>query len=50
MNYRPSAQLREMHDDLRCPADCPLCLRIEQAEVEPREGRDYLTVDQYPER
>ena len=50
MNFRPTAQLREMHDDARCPTDCPLCARIEAAEFEPRGPRDYLTVFDYPER
>ena len=50
MNFRPTAQLREMHDDARCPTNCFLCARIEAAELaEPRGPRDHLTVQDYPE-
>ena len=49
MNYRPTAQLRELHDAARCPRDCPLCSRIEAAEYEPRTARDYLITRDFPE-
>lgn len=49
MNYRPSAELRELHDDARCPRDCPLCGRIDADEYEPRSGRDHLITRDFPE-
>lgn len=49
--HRESAWLREMHDEGRCPDDCPLCARIEQAQAREQQGpHDYLTVDEYEER
>jgi hypothetical protein len=50
MNFRPTAQLREMHDDARCPDSCPLCAQIDAAKSEPRGPRDHLTTADYPER
>jgi len=48
MNFRPTAQLREMHDDMRCPPECPLCARIEAYDPPERVGaRDYLTTNDY---
>jgi hypothetical protein len=48
MNYRPTAELRELHDAARCPRDCPLCGQIEAAQDRPVDARDYL-IENYAE-
>ena len=48
MNYRPSAWLREAHDDGRCPDACPLCQRIEDTQDVGSDDRDH-TIHRYPE-
>jgi murein endopeptidase len=45
--FRPSAHLRHLHDELRCPDDCPLCARIEAQEPDERGARDYLITTDY---
>jgi len=47
MNFRPSAQLRALHDDMRCPTDCPICARIEAHDPPERSARDHLTTTDY---
>lgn len=49
MNFRPSAHLRHLHDELRCPDDCPLCDRIEAQEPDERGALDYLITTDYEE-
>lgn len=41
-NHRDTANLRALHDEMRCPAACAICARIEAAQDQGDDNRDYL--------
>ena len=49
MNFRPTAQLRQWHDDGTCSDLCPHCARIDAYEPPEREPHDLLVTTDYPE-
>jgi hypothetical protein len=50
MNFRDTAWLREAHDRMECPPECPICARIEGlCDQEERGPREFYNVFDYPE-
>lgn len=47
--FRDTAWLREAHDRMECPPECPICSRIESYEPPGRGARELLTTFDYEE-